>query len=203
MGAEELGRLGAAQGAHFLPQCDCRIGVVTGAHRQLHADLIGFGFRRTAVGQLQRQFGRHRAARHGGRRAVRGDPDGQNPYRRCHGAGHALGGVIGQGVGDFVAHDLGEFRIRQFQLVKQPGVDRHAPACHAPGIDGFRVIDDRHAPLPVGGIGVQGDGLGNQSAGNGSYPVRQLGVVQQLVFLVQVADRAQVGLFRLDDGGIR
>ena len=52
-----------------------------------------------------------------------------------------LGGVIGQGVGYFVAHDLGEFIVRQVQLLEQAGVHRHAATCHTPGVHRLGTID--------------------------------------------------------------
>ncbi len=149
MGAEELWRLAARQAAHFAPQSDGSRWIVTGFGGQFDADAVCFRLGCAAVGHRDGQGGRGCGAGHGSALVVGRDADRGNPDAGGHGDRHFLGRVVGQGVRDLVSHDLGEFVIAGIDFLDQPGVDGHATTCHAPGIDGFGVVDDRHAPLPL------------------------------------------------------
>ena len=111
--------------------------------------------------------------------------------------------MIGEGVGNLVAHDLGELVIGKFQFQEQARVDRHAAARHAPGIDGFGAVYQCDAPGPVAGVGILLHRRGYHAAGNHLHPVCQHGIVQQLVLLVQLAHGAHVGLAGFDNGRLR
>ena len=107
--------------------------------------------------------------------------------------------MIGQRVGDFVAHDLGKLVVGEAQLFEQARVRRHAATGHAPGVDGVVLVDNGDTPLPGSGGGIQGHRFGNQAAGNGGDAPRDKGIGRQFVGSIQFPDGAEISLARLDD----
>ena len=165
--------------------------------------MVSFQFCGAAVGQLQGQLGGNCSTAHGGGRTIGHGTHGNHTQGGGHGPGHTFSGVVCQSVGNLVAHDLGELGVGQLQLLEQAGVDGHAAARHAPGIHRVRVVDNRHTPLPVSRARIFLHGYGYQSAGNGGNAFGQRFVAGQLVLLVEVGNRAQVGGARLHDSRFR
>ena len=81
-------------------------------------------------------------------------------------------------------------------LLDQPGVDRHAAAGHAPGVDGLRVVDDLHAPLPLRAVGPHLDGLRHEPLGDHFDAVQQPLVGDQLALLLVLAHLLRISLAR-------
>ena len=106
---------------------------------------------------------------------------------RDHGDRHLFSGMVGQGVGDLVTHDLRQFVIRGFDLLDEAGIDRHASTGHAEGIYGLRVVDDFNRPFPLRRLRPEAYGLGNQPAGDLIDARLQDRVTVELTFLLQRA----------------
>jgi hypothetical protein len=196
MSAQELGRCTAADLAHLLPERDRGARVVTRLGRELDADLVSLVLGRAAVRQLYRELRRRRRGRHRLARVVGQHAGGEDPRIARERHRHALGCVVRECVRDLVPHDLREFIVGRVDLLDQPGVDRHAAARHAPGVDGLRVVDDLHAPLPLGALGAHPDGLAHEPLGDHFDAVQQPRVGHQLAFLLVLAHFLRVRLAR-------
>lgn len=73
--------------------------------------------------------------------------------------------MLTQGVGNFMAHDRGDFIITEFELIDDPAVKDDLAARATVGIE-LVTLDQIDFPVPLRGIRAKGRGLGNQSVGD-------------------------------------
>ena len=197
MGAEKIETAAAARfPRHLFPQADRGVGIVTGARRQLDADDVRFRLRGTAAGQLDCQRGGQRGAGQCYPGLILGNRVSR--YREIGGQRdrHFFGGVRGQRVRDFMAHDLRDFVIGGFELYNQSRVDGHLAAGHAKGIHGLRIVDDPDAPVPVAGLRAIFDRLRDQPGGDSFDARGQLRIVVDLALFIERRQHLGVGFPR-------
>jgi hypothetical protein len=146
--AHELRRRAFRSLAHLVPQGDRGIRVVTGAGGQFEADQVGLVFIGAAVGQG------HAVVGHGvgQRQAVLAQTEQGTGALLGHfdaiGLGHRFATVLAQGVGDFMAHDRGDFVVGQLQAVDQARVENDLAARAAVGVE-LIALDQIDFPLPL------------------------------------------------------
>ncbi|MNP55487.1 hypothetical protein D3C76_1501410 [compost metagenome] len=73
--------------------------------------------------------------------------------------------MFAQGVGNFMAHDRGDFVVGQLELVDQPAVENDLAARAAVGIE-LIALDQVDFPIPLRRIGAKFRCLGNQPIGD-------------------------------------
>jgi hypothetical protein len=103
---------------------------------------------------------------------------------------------------DLMAHHLGDFVVAGIQLLDQAGVDRHASAGHAPGVDRLRIVDDMHAPLPLLGFRPVLDRLRHQLLGDADHACARRRIVVELALFVDRLEHRDIGFLRSGDRGV-
>jgi len=200
MGGGVFGRFRAVTGgSHPLPEADSRFRVVAGAGHVDEPDAVGFALHVAAEGEEHAELGarteegKDRAAGRGVE-APKGGGDSKKPDLRELFLEHALGAVLGDGVGNLVGHDDGEalFVLCDFE---DAAVNGHLAAGEAPGVlrgggdqrelpGETRVIGDFGDafadPADEGGFGAGADDLGGRF---GEDVAVGLGAERGLVFL--------------------
>ena len=73
--------------------------------------------------------------------------------------------MLTQGVGNFMAHDRGNFIVTQFELLDDPAIKDDLAARAAVGVE-LVTLDQVDFPVPLRGIRAKGRRLGNQSVGD-------------------------------------
>lgn len=132
---------------------------------------------------------------------VEGIPECCTGEAEGEGAVHALFGVVGGGVRDFVAEDGGEHGVAVFSAAdnaEDAGVDAHLAARQGEGVGGV-VFEDNEFPLGSGHIDDALEALGNALYGDGVMWVRT-DFVALLEFL-ELADAVAADYFVSRAGG--
>ena len=142
MGRKELRRPLPAEGIEVLPDLDRGPGVVAGLGHVDQADLVGFGFLGSGIGQDDPEGGRL------GRELRPLDPgrgaDGLGAGLYQHLLADPLGAVFGQHVGDFMRHNGGQLMLGLDHL-EQAGVHADLASGQGEGI-GIGVLEEDELP---------------------------------------------------------
>ncbi|MNY00999.1 hypothetical protein D3C86_1335110 [compost metagenome] len=101
--------------------------------------------------------------------------------------------MLTQGVGDFMAHDRGDFIVGQLQAVDQPSVENDLAARAAVGVE-LVALDQVDLPLPLRRIRTEIRRLGNQPVGNGLHALGIAAGLVQHTFAGRFADGLLIGL---------
>ncbi|MNG02019.1 hypothetical protein D3C84_850240 [compost metagenome] len=101
--------------------------------------------------------------------------------------------MLTQGVGDFMAHDRGDFIVGQLQFVDQPGVKNDLAARAAVGVE-LIALDQVDFPLPLGRVRTEVRRLGNQPVGNRLNPPGFIAGLVQHTFAGRLAHCLLIGL---------
>ena len=103
-------------------------------------------------------------------------------------------------MGDLVAEQLRQLVVRGVELADEAAVERHLAAGHAPSVHRLRLVDERHAPVPIAGVREHRHRLADEPAGDPGHAVREQRIIEELVVRAQVPQGGGVGALRFDDG---